>query len=123
MKTKNTNYSEGYITFRLSAETNRLLIESCQRSGRTKNREAVLRLEDHLTQFSAIQLSHSNQGEELRTITCPYALIGYILAHTDYTIHSLGKLLEIPSIRLKGVDPLTASDCMRIGELKRLLEG
>ncbi|HAT3877900.1 TPA: TraY domain-containing protein [Legionella pneumophila] len=50
----NNNYSKVYISFQLSEEVNKLLTESCKRSGRKKIPEAALRLEDHLKRFRSI---------------------------------------------------------------------
>ncbi|HAT7956486.1 TPA: TraY domain-containing protein [Legionella pneumophila] len=50
----NNNYSKVYISFQLSEEVNKLLTESCKRSGRKKIPEAGLRLEDHLKRFRSI---------------------------------------------------------------------
>ncbi|HAU1599230.1 TPA: TraY domain-containing protein [Legionella pneumophila] len=50
----NNNYLKVYISFQLSEEVNKLLTESCKRSGRKKIPEAVLRLEDHLRRFRSI---------------------------------------------------------------------
>jgi len=48
------NYPKVYISFQLSEEANKLLSESCTRSGRKKIPEAALRLEDHLRRFRSI---------------------------------------------------------------------
>ena len=50
----NVKYPKVYISFQLSEETNKLLTESCQRSGRKKIPEAALRLEDHLRRYRSI---------------------------------------------------------------------
>lgn len=55
-----TKYSKVYISFQLSEESNKLLTESCKRSGRKKIPEAALRLEDHLKKFRSI--SELNQA-------------------------------------------------------------
>ena len=53
-KTNYLNYRKVYISFQISEEANRLLTESCERSGRKKIPEAALRLEDHLMRFRSI---------------------------------------------------------------------
>ena len=53
-KNNNNKYPKVYISFQLSEEANRLLSESCKRSGRKKIPEAALRLEDHLHRFRSI---------------------------------------------------------------------
>ena len=50
----NNNYKSVFVTIKLSAEGNRLLSESCERSMRKKLQEATLRLEDHLLRFRSI---------------------------------------------------------------------
>jgi hypothetical protein len=60
-------------------------------------------------------------GDIMKNITCPYSFIKYILEHTDHSIKSLSKLLNIPAKRLESMSTLTMSDCMRIGELKGVL--
>lgn len=50
----NKKYSKVFISFQLSEEANKLLTESCERSGRKKIPEAALRLEDHLKRFRSI---------------------------------------------------------------------
>ncbi|HCE6135910.1 TPA: TraY domain-containing protein [Legionella pneumophila] len=47
-------YPKVFISFQLSEEANKLLTESCERSGRKKIPEAALRLEDHLKRFRSI---------------------------------------------------------------------
>ncbi|MCW8445712.1 TraY domain-containing protein [Fluoribacter gormanii] len=47
-------YPRVYISFQLSEEANKLLTESCMRSGRKKIPEAALRLEDHLIRYRSI---------------------------------------------------------------------
>ena len=47
-------YSEVYISFRLSSEANKALSEAAVRSGRKKKQEAKLRLESHLRNFPLI---------------------------------------------------------------------
>ncbi|MGC1009756.1 TraY domain-containing protein [Pantoea agglomerans] len=42
----------GSVLVHLSEETNQLLVESSKRSGRSKTREAKMRLEDSLRSFS-----------------------------------------------------------------------
>jgi hypothetical protein len=42
----------GAVLVHLSEETNQLLVESSKRSGRSKTREAKIRLEDSLRSFS-----------------------------------------------------------------------
>ncbi|HAU1718453.1 TPA: TraY domain-containing protein [Legionella pneumophila] len=50
----NKKYPKVFISFQLSEEANKLLTESCERSGRKKIPEAALRLEDHLKRFRSI---------------------------------------------------------------------
>lgn len=50
----NKKYPKVYISFQLSEEANKLLTESCLRSGRKKIPEASLRLEDHLRRYRSI---------------------------------------------------------------------
>lgn len=54
LEINNKKYPRVYISFQLSEEANRLLTESCARSGRKKIPEAALRLEDHLRRFRSI---------------------------------------------------------------------
>ena len=62
MKSDSNNYYKSvFLTVKLSAEGNKLLTESCERSNRKKIQEATLRLEDHLTRFDSI----SKLGEVL----------------------------------------------------------
>ncbi|HAU0297875.1 TPA: TraY domain-containing protein [Legionella bozemanae] len=53
-KSNNKKYPKVYISFQLSEEANKLLSESCMRSGRKKIPEAALRLEDHLIRYRSI---------------------------------------------------------------------
>lgn len=53
-KSNNKKYPKVYISFQLSEEANKLLSESCMRSGRKKIPEAALRLEDHLMRYRSI---------------------------------------------------------------------
>ena len=53
-KINTKKYPKVYISFQLSEEANKLLTESCMRSGRKKIPEAALRLEDHLKRFRSI---------------------------------------------------------------------
>jgi hypothetical protein len=48
------NYKSVAVGFRVSAEINKLLTESAQRSRRPKAKEAELRLADHLKNFPDI---------------------------------------------------------------------
>ncbi|HGS8256807.1 TPA: TraY domain-containing protein [Legionella pneumophila] len=50
----NNQYKSVFVTIKLTAEGNKLLSESCERSNRKKLQEAALRLEDHLMRFRAI---------------------------------------------------------------------
>ena len=50
----NTDYRVVYISFQLSAESNRLLTAAAKRSNRKKVQEAKLRLEDHLKRYRSI---------------------------------------------------------------------
>ncbi|QDQ41184.1 TraY domain-containing protein (plasmid) [Legionella geestiana] len=59
------NYQKVYISFQISEEANKLLTESCKRSGRRKMPEAALRLEDHLRRFRSI--SELNQAVPNKT--------------------------------------------------------
>jgi TraY domain len=54
LEPKQEQYEKVFISFQLSALANRLLSESCKRSGRKKVSEAALRLEDHLLRYRAI---------------------------------------------------------------------
>lgn len=47
-------YESVFISFQLSARGNKLITESATRSGRTKKKEALLRLEDHLRRYRSI---------------------------------------------------------------------
>lgn len=56
-----------FITFELDAHSNKLLKESSEKSNRTKRREALLRLSDHLERFETISQKGDatpRQGEE-----------------------------------------------------------
>lgn len=56
----NNKFPKVYISFQLSEEVNRLLTESCKRSGRKKIPEASIRLEDHLLRYRSIsELEHT----------------------------------------------------------------
>ncbi|HIF0232800.1 TPA: TraY domain-containing protein [Legionella pneumophila] len=64
----NKKYPKVFISFQLSEEANKLLTQSCKRSGRKKIPEAALRLEDHLNRFRSIsELNQTtpNQPEAL----------------------------------------------------------
>ncbi len=50
----NNIYEPVYISFKLSAEANKILSESAKQAGRTKKTEARLRLESHLRHFESI---------------------------------------------------------------------
>lgn len=54
MKHEQNYYESVQIAFELSADANRLISESSKRSGRTKRKEAQIRLEDHLKKYSSI---------------------------------------------------------------------
>ena len=58
MKHELVNQKTG-IAFDMDARTNRLLSEASVKSQRTKRKEALLRLSDHLERFEAI----SHKGE------------------------------------------------------------
>ncbi|HIF0226761.1 TraY domain-containing protein [Fluoribacter dumoffii] len=64
----NKKYPKVYISFQLSEQANKLLSESCMRSGRKKLPEAALRLEDHLIRYRSIsELNQTipNQSEAM----------------------------------------------------------
>ncbi|HAT8966594.1 TPA: TraY domain-containing protein [Legionella pneumophila subsp. pneumophila] len=66
LKINNKKYPKVYISFQLSEEANKLLSESCMRSGRKKIPEAAIRLEDHLKRFrsiSELNIAIPNQPE------------------------------------------------------------
>lgn len=49
-----SDYKEVYIGFQVPPALNRLLTQASERSGRSKAKEAEIRLTDHLTNFTDI---------------------------------------------------------------------
>ena len=74
-KIDDQKYLRVYISFQLSEHANKLLTESCARSGRKKIPEAALRLEDHLRRYRSISeldqasLNPFDQLEDLHVCT------------------------------------------------------
>lgn len=65
----NNDFKIVYISFQLSAESNRLLTEAARRSNRKKVQEAKLRLEDHLKRFRSIsEIDFAVPAEEIDSI-------------------------------------------------------
>ena len=62
MKQELKLYESVQIAFQISAEANKFISESCSRSGRTKRKEAQIRLEDHLLKYGSI--SEINKSQE-----------------------------------------------------------
>lgn len=59
---RDAEFPSSNITFDMSPEVNRLLSQSSARSKRTKVKEAILRLEDHLKRFTDI----ATEGKRFR---------------------------------------------------------
>jgi hypothetical protein len=68
LKNDTKKYLKVYISFQISEEANKLLTESCLRSGRKKIPEAALRLEDHLMKFRSISELNQTIPHQLDTM-------------------------------------------------------
>ena len=69
------NYGEVYISFKISAEANKFLTESAEKSGRSKKKEASLRLESNLALIEAISTMENftvrpNKNRSCKDVSC-----------------------------------------------------